>query len=354
MTARHTTSAAPRHIYRFEASLPSFVSGRDSTDLSDYLLKSYGSTTFQLWAVPRERHWAISLPHGAFAGRFNPVGRLAAPESPLGDLTPEDETKAFQAVYEAAQKAKPRIRDPLANRGWMIEREGIRLFRKEGIDYLAFHAPHSPLFHALSAFLTFVERRETVRDPKGGFKHTYPNRKFIRPYGDGHKDIPPAAERPVDAAGRTSRGPNWSAHEDALVRRFFGRDSEGKRIKMTEEFWALLLGEPTKGGLQGMRTRDAVRARVVVLNAQLKKKLMIDGLISRENVIRYQRECLGERACLPRRRPRLDGTYDGVMRYDEKHGKPILKLPAKPPKQAKPAIDLGPIASLVELAGLDW
>lgn len=351
-------------VYPFVIVPSSYLNGQDVEYLNRILLKEQGVTHFQLLAVPRERHWAITLPLGSLSGTFT-------------DATAAEEEAAFQKAYSGLLGRNKRLKDTLVRRHLMFMHQGQRFFRREGIEFLAFESRHPVLFHALCAFLRFVEKREPAKDKnglpekgrEGRIKYTYPQKGLIVPPRKGRPSIP-VAQRARRVDGRVARGPAWHMYEDSILRRYFGRQADGSRFKLTEEWWKRLLDED----LKGMRTRVSVKARMCELNRQLKKNLMVDGLLPRSMIGKYQMECLGERVRLPLLRVRLDGTYGGLPYNEALHAlRPIKRDPSPPgPKrppgrprknppvpvtpalQAEPPRNIAELALLVEAASLDW
>lgn len=115
----------------------------------------------------------------------------------------------------------------------------------------------------------------------------------------------PFAERSTQKNGGSVRGPDWSPAEDAILRRYFGRQPDGKRYPLSEARWKLLLD----GELRRQRTKASVLARLSILNQRLRQSLLVDGILSHEAVVRYQEQRLGERNRLPNLRQRLHGGY---------------------------------------------
>lgn len=270
---------SPTLLYEFVFEPLNWVSGTERARLQHMLLtQRNGMEVFPgTKALRRRETWALELPLGSFVGNFDPA-----------IATPKDDLAHRLEVTEAAK-------NDFGSYGFDRWRH---VFRKNDVWYykkaalLAFRGAAFPneIFAAAFHFLLAAEKDPTL------IKGPPPRR------------CTPVAERPL-INGRRARGPAWTSYEDTLLRNWFGRKEGPKGLRhapLTEPQWVMLLDR-----LEGLRTRQAVLDRLRLLNAALKRTMMVDGYIPQDRLQAFMNLCLGEKTYMPRYRERVFGTYSG-------------------------------------------
>lgn len=246
-------------------------------------------------AVPLLRrkncHWMLALPPCV----FDPKAQA---------LTPDREAELYEAAVRCRKSTGSygfhRARDVVFTNGrWYYH----RAFLVAVGPYLA--TPH--LVRALANFLQIARRN--------------PDLIYKAPPPSHRRPVKTPADR-IGASGRHTRGPAWEPWEDAILQRWFARheygEHAGKHAKLTPERWQIVLRD-----LKDRRTPAGVKARITILNRQLRRSLIVDGFITREGVVEYQRRALGEgNVPLPRYRPRIKGRS-----YLGDNARPLLDQP---------------------------
>jgi hypothetical protein len=263
---------SPQLRYEFIFHPLGVVDGFEYELLSSFLNEQSVVPAFKLRALRRRERWAIELPPGAFTGRLEP-----------GATSPSEDAAARERILQLIKEKTgsynlDRSRD-------IISKDGHTYYRRKAIEQFRIYIRPNSLFVAA---LTFLQKAE--EDPT-----------LIR----GAKPIQgtPLKDRPI-VNSRRARGPAWSAQDDYVLRKWFGTWHDGKHHKLTEAQWNTVLEE-----LKGFRSKESVKRRLGELNTALKRSLMVDGYIHRDAVKAYLDGFLGERAVVPRFRPRLNGEY---------------------------------------------
>lgn len=253
----------------------------------------------------RRRRWMCTLP----AAFYVPDGRV---------LTRADE-KAL-AMHLISQR---RLVGPL--RGFRPERD-VEFDAEDGHVYysepfLREVGPHSLMPHTAAGLAEFLAK---AKEPTAkGQQPLIPKPKA--PSKQRYK--PP--ELRVSKTGRPTRGPKWEEWEDKVLRKWFARRSydyansrpldKPQHMPLTDAMWDVVLRE-----LEGRRTKANVKARITVLNRQLRKSMLVDGFLSRDDVRKFQEQALGETPVrVPRYRPRIYGRS-----YRGDNARPVVGQPA--------------------------
>lgn len=248
------------------------VDGFEYELLSTFLSEQTVVPAFKLRALRRRDRWAIELPPGAFTGRLGEGETTTAQDA-------QERERILRLIKEKTGAFNlDRTRD-------IITKNGVTYYRKRALEQFRIYIRPNSLFVAA---LTFLQKAE--EDPT-----------LIR----GAKPIQGTLlkDRPI-VNKRRARGPAWSTQDDYVLRKWFGKWHDGKHHKLTESQWTTVLEE-----LKGFRSKESVKRRLGELNHQNKKSLMVDGYIHRDAVKAYLDGFLGERAVVPRFRPRLKGDY---------------------------------------------
>ena len=109
-----------------------------------------------------------------------------------------------------------------------------------------------------------------------------------------------------------------------MLRAWFGKhevgEHQGRHAPLTPAQWELVLQQH----LKGRRTLAHVKARISVLNRQLRHSMLVDGFLPRDRVVEFMDAALGEhRIRVPRFRPRIKGRS-----YRGENERPVLGQPA--------------------------
>jgi hypothetical protein len=247
-----------------------YVKPEERDYLADLLQEQGVSAEFSLVAIRRRQYWAVTLPLGAFVNEF----RLAFTDY-LKSINTRD-----ALLLEARSAHGLRVRPGRV----VIERQGTFFYPQHVINVLRHVAPAPAFFNALHAFLQAARVQPSLI--KG--------RRSRNPY------VP--LEHRKHVGDRLARGPAWTPEEDLVLRQWFGQrtygDAAGKHVALTDEQWKMVLER-----LEGRRTQGSVRARLVVLNHQLKRELSVDGYIPKNRYEEYFARVLGENPRPPRTSP---------------------------------------------------
>lgn len=285
------TRRSPKLRYEFLFHPLGVVDGFEYDLLSSFLNEQNVVPAFKLRALRRREKWAIELPPGAFTGRLG-----------NGETSVSEDADARERILRLIKEKTgaynlDRTRD-------IITKNGVTYYRKRALEQFRIYIRPNSLFVAAYAFLQKAEEDPTL----------------IR--GDKPIQGTPLKDRPI-VNSRRARGPAWSTQDDYVLRKWFGKWHDGKHHKLTETQWNTVLEE-----LKGFRSKESVKRRLSELNTARKRSLMVDGYIHRDAVKAYLDGFLGERAVVPRFRPRLNGEY---------HPKRRNLAPSKP-KASEPRI----------------
>jgi hypothetical protein len=262
---------SPKTFFEFLFHPLGVVDGVDYEGLSTMLSEQVEIPSFKLRALRRRDTWAIELPPGAFSGDLSGAVSLA------DDLLERERIiRLIKDRTGAVQMDKTRD---------MIERGGVWYYRRKALEQFRIYVQPNYFFVAVFKLLKAAEE-----DPS-----------YIM--GEKPTQARPLSERPI-VNGRRAPGPRWRERDDYVLRKWFGKWADGKHHPLTDTQWVRVLEE-----LGGFRSKAAVKHRLSVLNAQLKRSLMRDGYIQRDDVKKYQDGFLGELVVVPRFRPRLHGDY---------------------------------------------
>lgn len=249
-----------------------FAKGSYFEELELDLAAQNHSGTFKLVALRQRMNWAVTLPPGVFSNDFR---------------EPHDAAREA-AAYQAACNRIPELftaSGRAMSRG-ITQRDGVTYFHQNVIAMLRRAVDRPALLEALHAFLEAAKR-----DPK-----------LIK--GETHRKRPivPLAQR-KRVGDRYVRGADWSQAEDLVLRQWFGQrtagDQRGTHVTLTDVEWDLVLAR-----LNGLRTKAAIRSRIFVLNAQLRRELSVNGFIPVDRYVEYWQRVLGESPRPPRTAPR--------------------------------------------------
>lgn len=266
------TRKRPRLAFEFMFHPLGFVDSVEYDVLEEQLRKQAPIPVFKLRALRRRNTWAIELPLGIFQGDVTPGST---------DLSTEvlERERVLRLIKEKTGSFHmDKTRD-------IIHRDGVWYYRRKALEQFRIYVHPNTLFVAAFNLLKAAELDPTVIM---GAPETTARPLTDRPVIDGHR----------------ARGPSWTERDDYVLRKWFGRWADGKHHVLTDAQWATVLDE-----LRGFRSKEAVKHRLSVLNAATKRSLMTDGYIKRDAVKAYLEKFLGERAVVPRFRPRLDGSY---------------------------------------------
>jgi hypothetical protein len=228
--------------------------------------------------------------------------------------TKADDMAALRAALLPLRRSRVAVL-PALRPIYAVPKHPELFFRIELLDALAEAYPNNWMYADLAAFGRAIEY-----DPRRIMPAKVDRRPFV-----------PLNLRQPRPDGKTPRGPDWAPYEDEILAKYFSADPHtGKRKLLDDAMWTMLL----VGDLKNRRTRRSVLARVSVLNMQLKRSLMVDGVLNDDGVRRYVRQKLGQRTRVPLHRPRLNGEYRisrrkhivGAPRIDEDDD-----VPASPP-----------------------
>lgn len=228
------------------------------------------SSPFKLVALRRRQFWAVTLPIGVFQNEFR---------EGFADYSANI---AARGRMLAQARTDFGIRIPAGR--VTIENGGDLFYHQHVIDVFRRVAPDPAFFNALHAFLTLAKAQPAL------IKGVSKKRPFV-----------PLEKRTRRAVG-LARGPAWSTAEDLVLRQWFGRrtygDQAGKHVALSDAEWQGVLDR-----LDQRRSKGSVRARLVVLNHQLKRELTVDGYIPRARYEEYYSRVLGENPRAPRVAP---------------------------------------------------
>jgi len=290
------TRKPPRLAFDFMFHPLGFVDSVEYDVLEEQLRKQVTIPVFKLRALRRRNTWAIELPLGIFQGDVSPGATDLATEV-------SERERTLRIIKEKTGSYHlDRSRD-------IFLKDGVWYYRRKALEQFRIYVHPNTLFVAAFNLLKAAELDPTVI--------TGPSETTARPLTD----------RPI-IDGHRARGPKWTSKDDYVLRKWFGRWADGKHHVLTDAQWATVLEE-----LRGFRSKEAVKHRLSVLNAATKKSLMTDGYIKREAVKTYLEKFLGERAVVPRFRPRLDGSY-----YPTQASKPGFVGSKKQPADEPPLI----------------
>jgi len=262
---------SPKLFFEFVFHPLGFVDGVEYEQLSHLLNTQTQVPVFKLRALRRRETWAIELPAGAFS---NDLSGAVAPDA---DVAERDQ---ILTVIKARTGGihMDRTRD-------FFLRNGVWYYRRKALEQFRIYVQPNLLFVAAYKFLLAAEKDPSII--KGEYK----------------TKARPLAERPV-INGRRAPGPRWRDRDDYVLKKWFGAWADGKHHPLTDAQWDRVLDE-----LGGFRSKVTVKRRLSELNAKLKRSLMRDGYIYRDDVKKYQDGFLGELVVVPRFRPRLHGDY---------------------------------------------
>ena len=262
---------SPQQIFEFFFHPLGIVDGIEYDLLAEYLVKQVQIPAFKLHAWRRRNTWAIELPAGAFSGDLS--GAVSLKE----DL--EERERILRMIKSKTGAIHmDRSRD-------MIEKNGVWYYRRKALEQFRIFISPNLFFASIYKLLLLAEKDPTLI------------------IGEKKTTARPITERPI-INGRRAPGPRWTAKNDYVLKKWFGKWPDGKHHPLTDTQWATVLEE-----LGGFRSKHSVKHRLSVLNATLKKSLLRDGYIHRDDVKKYQDGFLGEMAVVPRFRPRLHGSY---------------------------------------------
>lgn len=263
---------SPQLRYEFLFHPLGVVDGFEYDLLSSFLNEQNVVPAFKLRALRRREKWAIELPPGAFTGRLG-----------QGETSASEDADARERILRLIKEKTGAFN--LDKTRDIITKNGVTYYRKRALEQFRIYIRPNSLFVAAYAFLQKAEEDPSlIRGPK-------------------QTQGTPLKDRPIVNA-RRARGPAWSQQDDYVLRKWFGKWHDGQHHKLTESQWNTVLEE-----LKGFRSKESVKRRLGELNSKLKKSLMVDGYIQREAVKTYLDGFLGERAVVPRFRPRLNGEY---------------------------------------------
>lgn len=285
---------SPRLEFDFIFHPLGMVDGFEYETLSLFLGEQGIVPAFKLRALRRRDRWAIELPSGAFTGRMAPGATTPAQDN-------EERNRILSLIKDKTGAYNlDRTRD-------IIVKKGVTYYRRKALEQFRIYIRPNTLFVAAYTFLEAAEK-----DPS-----------LIRGAAPIQGKL--LKDRPL-VNGKRARGPGWSERDDYVLRKWFGKWPDGKHHVLSDTQWNTVLEE-----LKGFRSKAAVKHRLTQLNRSLKKSLMADGYINRDDVKAYLAKFLGERSVVPRFRPRLHGDYHPKQRnralIDNEAKKRILKDP---------------------------
>jgi len=254
----------------------------DLLALTKALEAAHSVPVFQNHRVYRRRErWAVEAPLGAFTG----------------DFATSTFAREYDALWTLLRAAKKRMETgrvypftPSQQIFYAEERIFLREHAVVGLVDLLTEAeiPHTALLmQALKRYHTALV---------DGSVNMFPAEK---------RHFVPLERRPV-VNGHRARGPAWTLAEDNVLRSFFGRQADGKRIILTEMHWNMVLNHPL---FKAKRTKTGILQRMNILNYKLKKSLMVEGYLHPDGVVTWQQQRLGQRNRVPGNRFRLAGEY---------------------------------------------
>lgn len=235
--------------------------------------------------VERERQvvWATEVPPGAFLCEF---GGTAHP--PMFEQ--------LCALAEAEKKRVGAARRLLNARRDYLERDGVLFCRRVALEIITPQLSCAAFVNAMVAFLRAAER-----DPTLVTGAPRPRRL--------HRTV----EERREHFGDDVRGPTWTAEEDAVLRQWFGvrtvGEHAGHHAKLEDHEWARVLEL-----LGGMRSKNAVKNRLTVLNNQLRDRMLVNGYVPRDRLREYMQQAVGESPRRPPMRP-----YQRMRRVPREH-----------------------------------
>ena len=250
--------------------------------LYNALVCSRGHWVFEDHQVYLRRNlWAVEAPLGTFTGFFAP-----------GAATHASEREAMHAMLQRVKEAQganrrfpfwPSQQIIIKNDRIYLKEPALRSFYKQAAE------DATPQEGMLCVLFYYLQRLTAGTVP------VFPTKK---------KPFIPLTDRPV-IDGHRRRGPTWTAQEDDVIRRFFSRQADGTRVVLTDEHWQMVL----ETNLKGRRTKAMVLSRINYLNHELKKTLLVEGYLPRENVKEWQDRRYGQHDRVPNHRERLHGSY---------------------------------------------
>ncbi len=272
-----------RRFFKFDFAPIPYLHGIEAERLNARLMAEQGhNLILGLRAWQRRGTWALEAPLGAFTGTFVPGAVMLERDLEERDALLERLRGSFKAYgFDPA-------RDMLMDRRRDEGEDVVFFYRRSALNMFRQWAKVPEIFSALYHFLDAAEK----------------DKSLIKGYHTNKRPVRTIDERPLNPNGRRVRGPAWAEWEDETLRRWFGQDEEGKRRKLTDKDWEILIEK-----LQRRRARPGIVHRVSQLNMKLKRSLMVDGMLPRDAIPIYKAKMLGERANLPRYRPRLHGNY---------------------------------------------
>jgi hypothetical protein len=210
------------------------------------------------------RHqWQLEVPLGLFANDFRP-----------GLITPTQDLEARDTLFDQMRPKRFRQVD-------ISTRDGVTYYRKPVLEQVRAYHEHPAMAHALLAFWSAAEKDRRLIKPAP------PKKPLLMPWERKQRD------------GDAWRGPPWTAEEDAVLRKWFGRRTigphAGHHTYLTKPEWDVVLD-----ALGRRRSQASVRQRLVILNNRLRqefvdRKYIAGGFIGARHHEEWLDRVLGER-----------------------------------------------------------
>lgn len=220
----------------------------------------------------RQVIWSVEVPAGAFTLAFRSAG---AP--PM--------LHQFEALAARAKQALQASRVLYDRRRDAIETDGVLFCRRSALELIQSQLEKPAYVNALIAFLRAAER-----DPQ-----------LVTGAPRARRPRHTVAER-IERFGAATKGPAWTPEEDTILRTWFGirtiGEHAGRHAKLEDSEWERVLEL-----LSGMRTKNAVKNRLTVLNNQLRDRMLVNGFVPRDRLREYMQQALGEAPRRPPMRP---------------------------------------------------
>lgn len=220
----------------------------------------------------RQIVWAMELPPGAFSCSFRDANAAPMP-------------RQLDALIKAARERLGASRQLLDKRRDYFEQDGSLFCRRVTLEHVRPDLEKPAFVNAVIAFLRAAEVDPTV--VTGAPRARRPRR---------------TVEERIAHFGTPTKGPAWTPEEDAVLRMWFGIRSVGEHAghhaKLEDHEWDRVLEL-----LGGMRSKNAVKNRLTVLNNQLRDRMLVNGFVPRDRLREYMQQALGEAPRRPPMRP---------------------------------------------------
>lgn len=232
--------------------------------LNNRLIEDKSTFEFTGLNAWQARHqWQLEMPLGIFANDFRE-----------GLITLEQDLFERDRLFHLIRPKGFRPTD-------IIERDGVVYYRKPVLEQVRHYIEHPAMVNAVLAFWNAAEK----------------NRRLIKPAPPRPPRLETWERKQRD--GDAWRGPPWTADEDSVLQKWFGRRTVGPRAGhhtyLSKDEWDIVLD-----ALGRRRSVASVRQRLVVLNNRLRqefvdRKFISGGFIGRTHHEAWLSRVLGER-----------------------------------------------------------